>query len=307
MTDPGNYSDMPAPHSGHDFEVNQPETRKLLRYSVNQITTCRSSFDADIQSWLHVGLTEIGLWRRKIDEFGKQESVDLIRESGLGVSTLSFVGGFTGSMGMQYRESLDDAYDALFTAAAVGARTVIVAPGSRGRYTTRHERRLIVHVLREVSCAAKSLGLRLAVLPMNEQYAGSWTSLYSLQQTADLLAEVGHDGLDMVYDVFQLGRREIDSGALAELAPLIGVVQLSDGPEVPASQYDRCLPGDGMLPIRESLVALFEGGFEGDIDVQIWSDTLWQREPTSLLAACRERVDGILADYPAEIRPSVTA
>jgi len=60
---------------------------------------------------------------------------ELLQQSGLKVSHLLWAGGFTGSEGHTYRESVEDAAEALRTAAALGAGSVIVYSGARGGLT----------------------------------------------------------------------------------------------------------------------------------------------------------------------------
>ncbi|MBI1312803.1 TIM barrel protein [bacterium] len=291
MSDPGKFSaedDVALPSLDCD-------ARLVMDYSINQITTCSSPFEADIAEWRHAGIPSIGLWRRKVDEIGEQQAVELIRSSGLNVTSVSFAGGFTGSSGFQFREALSDGYDALFLAAAVGANTVVIAPGSRGRYTERHERRLVVSAVRELAMAADDFGLTLALLPMERRFAGEWTSLTSLRCAAEMADDTGRDNVGIVFDTFQFGRSDRIVAILEHLATLIDLVQLSDSIAGPATMYDRLVPGEGDLPLADFLAALRENGFVGDVDVQVWSDAVWHRPITEVLAAVRSQVDQLLA------------
>ena len=266
-----------------------------MDYSINQITTCSSSLETDIAAWRAAGIPSIGLWRRKVDDTGEQQAVELIRDSGLNVTSVSFAGGFSGSSGFQYREALSDGYEALFLAAAVRANTVVVAPGSRGRYTERHERRLIVSAIRELAAAAADFGLTLALLPMAPEFAGEWTALTSLQLAADMADDSGRDNVGIVFDTFQFGRADDVLPNLARLATLIDLVQLSDSIGVPSSGYDRLIPGEGELPLAEFLSVLRGNGFVGDVDVQVWSDSVWAQSPTDVLSTVRTHVDQLLS------------
>ncbi len=291
MTDPGKFSaedDVVLPSMAC-------EARLVMDYSINQITTCSSSLQSDIAAWRAAGIPSIGLWRRKVDEVGEQQAVELIRESGLNVTSVSFAGGFSGSSGFQFREALSDGYQALFLAAAVRANTIVVAPGSRGRYTERHERRLVVSAIRELATAAADFGLTLSLLPMDQQFAGEWTALTSLELAADMVDDIGRDNVGIVFDTFQFGRSDDVLVSLARLAPLVDLVQLSDSVGEPSTAYDRLLPGEGSLPLADFLSVLRENGFAGDVDVQVWSDTVWARPTADVLSAVRGQVDQLLS------------
>lgn len=266
-----------------------------MDYSINQITTCSSTFDADIAEWQRAGIPSIGLWRRKVDDVGEERAVELIRESGLGVTSVSFAGGFTGSSGLRYREALEDGYDALFLAAAVGADCLVIAPGSRGQYTERHERRLVVSAISELATAAADFGVTLALLPMHRQFAREWTSLTSLECAAELIDAVGRSNVGMIFDTFQFGHTDTILRSLERLAGQISLVQLSDSLANPSSPYDRLLPGDGGLRLADFLAVLRENGFFGAVDVQVWSDAVWERPAGEVLAAVRSHVDQLLS------------
>ncbi len=291
MSDPGKFSaedDAVLPSLDCDAHI-------VMDYSINQITTCSASFESDIAEWQRAGIPSIGLWRRKVDEVGEQRAVELIRDSGLNVTSLSFGGGFTGSSGFQFREALSDGYEALFLAAAVGANTVVIAPGSRGRYTERHERRLVVSAIRELAMAADDFDLTLSLLPMHCRLAREWTSLVSLECAAEMASDIGRKNVGIVFDTYQFGRNADVLASLEQLGSLIDLVQLSDSRGELGTSYDRLLPGEGDLPLADFLTVLRKSGFTGDVDVQVWSDSVWERSTTDVLAAVRSHVDQLLA------------
>lgn len=269
--------------------------RATLKYSVSQITTCRSSLESDLQYWKQAGIPAIGLWRRKLDDVDSSGAIDLIRESGLQVSSLSFAGGFTGSNGFKDREAVEDAVDAVFQAAAVGARTLIVAPGARGRFTPGHGQKLIVHSLREVAMLAEQLGVDLAILPKPRPYAKRWTGLYSLDAAMDLIDTVARPNVKLVIDTFDFMRTDADVARLADYIGSTAIVQISDSLADARSEYDRCLPGQGCLPLDDVLNVLAAERFSGYLDLQIWSDQFWCEESLDALHACRESMKRLLA------------
>jgi sugar phosphate isomerase/epimerase len=67
------------------------------------------------------------------------------------------------------------------------------------------------------------------------------------------------------------------------------LVQLSDGRAPCAGDEDRCLPGDGQIPLAEIVHAFGEAGYAGYYEMSIWSERLWRRDYRELLCECRER------------------
>ncbi len=309
MADSGKLTDASSNDTSSQAfdDVTASSIEPSLRYSVSQITTCRSSFEDDIRHWQEAGLSAIGLWRRKFDTCGEAESLELLRASELDVTTVSFAGGFTGSQGIDFQEALDDAWQAVFTAASVGARTLVIAPGSRGRYTDRHELRVVVKAIRELAVGADELGVNLAVLPMAAQFAHRWTTLHSLDGAWDLVNRIGRDNVGIVFDTFHFGHDRELIKRLPRFSSAISVVQVSDTMPSPQNCYDRCLPGDGSVPLAEIMSTLIESDFRGDIDLQLWSSSVWNDAPLDVLTACRERMQYVLTNSLCREQQSVSA
>ena len=116
----------------------------MSRLSMNEMTTYRWSFEEDLQHYRAAGIPAIGVWRRKLSDFGEQRGIELLQESGLAVSNLMWAGGFTGSEGHTYRESIDDAAEAIRLAGAMAAKCVVVYSGARAGHTHNHARRLFI-------------------------------------------------------------------------------------------------------------------------------------------------------------------
>ena len=307
MADSAKFSDIQNGPNFNSFpeESSDAESTVVPRFSINQMTTLRASFEEDLSARQLAGVAAIGLWRKKIEEVGESFAVEAVRKSGLDVTTLSYAGGFSGSAGLQFREALEDGYDALFTAAAVGARTLIVSPGSRARYTARHEFRLVTQAIRELSFVAEELDVQLAVMPRTSRHAGRWTSLHSFENAIALCDATGRNNVGVVFDTFYLAE-DGDALKLAEqCVDRIFVLQLNDALDSNGLEYAQCLPGAGNLQVRETIQCLYGSGFSGDVDVQIFAEEMWKQDVNDVLAACQCQVSSMLRNCLAEASASV--
>jgi sugar phosphate isomerase/epimerase len=296
LADSAKFSNIQSGSKFNSFaeELSDPEPAALPRFSVNQMTTLRASLEEDLTARVQAGVSAIGLWRKKIDETGESATVEALLKSGLDVTTLSYAGGFSGSAGLQFREALEDGYDALFTAAACGARTLIISPGARARYTARHEFRLVTQAIRELSFVAEELDVQLAVMPRTERHAGRWTSLHTLEQALVLCDATGRKNVGVVYDTFYLAEDGDALSVAEQCAERIFVLQLSDTLTPGGAEYAQCVPGTGNLPIQDTIQCLFQNGFVGDIDVQIFSERLWKEDVSDSLVTCQRKVETLL-------------
>src|SRR6516165_2861811 len=99
--------------------------------SMNETTTYRWSFEDDVAQYAAAGIKGIGIWRQKISDCCPRRAADLLREHGMTASHLFWAGGFTGSEGHSYRESIVDTSEALRMAASIGAKVLVVCSGAR--------------------------------------------------------------------------------------------------------------------------------------------------------------------------------
>jgi len=251
--------------------------------SMNETTTFRWSFEEDVDHYCRAGIPAMGVWRQKLSDFGEEKGIDLLAESGLKASHLFWAGGFTGSDGRSFRSSVEDAAEALRTAAAMGAQSLIVHSGSRAGHTYSHARRLFRDALIELAPLAAEVGVLLALEPMHAGCSADFTFLNSIDDTFNLLNAVGHSQVRMVLDTYHLG---FDAGLvprIVELVPRLAIVQLGDGENPPKGEQDRCLLGRGSIPLKEIVRALAEAGYDGYYDVELLGENLEAIDYPSLL------------------------
>ncbi|NLE37384.1 MAG: sugar phosphate isomerase/epimerase [Pirellulaceae bacterium] len=240
----------------------------MASLSINETTTYRWSFEEDVTNYRAAGLRNMGVWRQKLSDFGEAKGADLHQESNLRASCLFWVGGFTGSDGRSYQESLDDAAEALKTAAEIGASTVIVYSGGRAGHTFNHARRLVKDALGELAPRAEQLDLTLALEPMHPGCADGWTFLTSLDETLAMLDEIASPRVKLVFDTYHLGQQPEAVERIERIASRIALVQLGDAKGPPTGEQNRCLLGQGVVPLAQIVAALKAGGYDGHYDVE---------------------------------------
>lgn len=260
----------------------------MAMLSMNETTTYRWSFEEDVAQYAAAGIPAIGVWRQKLGDCGMPRAAELLAKHRLKVSHLSWAGGFTGSDGRTYRESLDDAREALHLAAAIKADNLIVYSGPRAGHTHNHARRLFRDALAQLATEAEPLGVQLAVEPMNAGCAAAWTFLTSLDDTLAVIDAVGSPRVKMVFDTYHFGHDPAVLGRLAELAGKIALVQLGDGRQPPTGEQSRCRLGEGRLPLRDLVAALRQAGFDGYFDVELLGEEIEVCDYQSLLTHARQ-------------------
>ncbi len=139
----------------------------------------------------------LGIIRKRLWQFGVERATDLFHRRQVSVSSLSWAGGFTGTLGFHFREAVDDALMAIEEAGRIGAQTLVVAPGGQGIFTYRHARRMAIDGVQRLIGPAADCHLRLAVLVEVGPRFSPRSLLTSWDAAAEFLAEIGapHVGL----------------------------------------------------------------------------------------------------------------
>ncbi len=262
--------------------------------SINEITTYRWSFFEDVLGYLEAGIQTMGIWRPKVDEYGEDEAIDLIREMRMSVSSVSWAGCFTGQNGYAYTESISDAKDTLRLAGAMNADCVVMLSGALSGHILTHARRLFLSALDELGDIAGELGVKLAIQPMRRIYANDWTFITSIDETLDIIDACDHDNVGMAFDVYHLWQEPRLLERIAEIAPLTAAVQLNDWHRPPTSEYDRGFIGEGEIPLADITQTFLANGYRGPFEIAVWSEELWKQNYEDVLPECRTRFENLL-------------
>jgi len=267
----------------------------MTRLSINEMTTYRWSFEEDVRHYCASGIGAIGVWRQKLADFGEERGIELLAESGLAVSNVLWAGGFTGSCGHSYRESLSDAADAIRLAGALRAGALVVYSGGRNGHTTNHARRLFSGAIKELLPLAAEKQVTLAVEPMHPSCAGDWTILTSLAEGDSLVESFGSPWVKLALDTYQFGH---DPGLLDYLqskAANIGVVHLGDSSRPPDPENNRQPLGSGAVPLAKIVAALDGAGYRGYFDVELMGEEIEVADYRQLLVDSKRTFDQLTA------------
>ncbi len=257
----------------------------MARISMNELTTYRWSFEEDVQQYTKAGFDAIAVWRHKLSDFGEEKGAELIVDCGLKVSSLLWAGGFTGSDGRSFKESVEDAHEAIRVAASLKADCLIVHSGPRAGHTYNHARRLLNNALKELLPHADEAGVVLALEPMHERIAHEWTFLTDLDDTLTLIQSIDHPRLKISFDCYYFGLDQQAIENLARLVPHLAVVQLGDGRRAPEGEQDRCCLGAGIIPLSKVVTTLTEAGYDQFFEIKLMGQEIETVDYVQLLQA----------------------
>ena len=256
----------------------------MARFSINEMTTYRWSFEEDVHHCAATGIQSIAVWRQKLSDFGEEKGVELLVESGMRVSSLLWAGGFTGSDGRSHKEAVADARDAIHLAAELRAECLIVYSGARAGHTHSHANRLLRTAITDLLPFACEFGIPLAIEPVPASCGDGWSFLSSMDDAQAFLDEFDSPQLQLVFDTYHFGRDDGLVERLAELASRIAIVQLADGRQSPRGEQNRCWLGNGTIPLKTIVSRLLQAGYDGTFDVKLMGEEIEAADYAELVA-----------------------
>ena len=262
------------------------------RFSINEWTTFRWSFDEAVYQYRQAGVSAIGVWRQKLTDFGEDKGRELLADSEMSVSSLLWAGGFTGSDGRNQRESLQDAREAIELAAFLEASCLVVYSGARGGHTLNHANRLFHQAIDTLLPLAEELSVTLAIKPMHSLCASGWTFLTDLERAAEWSRSYNHDRLKLVLDLYQWGFDPSFGDLLDSLVSELALVQLGDGrvpPDMtPGVEQSRCPLGAGEIPLAKYLGQLMAAGYGGYYELELMGEEIESLDYEPMIRQCIE-------------------
>ena len=282
----------------------------MNRMAINQLTTFRWSLLQDLTAYRDHEIPAIGISWKKLTEFGVLSGIRKIQSSGLPVSNVSWVGGFTGQYGYSLDDAIAEAKRVIRIAGRLRAESVTVVTGPQNRHIDSHAARLVSESLSRLGDLAALYNVRLALQPMHAIYADDWTFLNGLEETLEILDRVAHPAVGLAFGAFHLLENCEILTHLEQFADRIALVTIADRTDIPLHSHDQCLPGEGHLPIRELITQLECVGYQGWYQTEVWSRDLWKLNHHDLIHRCRSaqldflpKPEDAPACGPVEIHP----
>lgn len=255
----------------------------MSRLSISELSTYRWTFEEDVFRYRQHGFGAIGIWRPKLSDCGEAKGKELLIEQEMKVSSLSWAGGFTGSDGRSFRDAMHDALDAVQIAAEIEASCLVILAGSRSGHTRNHAKRILSRALNDLAEAALAVGLQIAVEPMHMGCAHDFTFLTTIPDTLDVITSVGQSNCGIVFDSYHMAQDQNALDWLPSIVPWIRLVQLGDARTSPLGEQNRCLLGDGKLPLHAIVNTIERHGYNGFYEVELIGEDVEHVEYVEIL------------------------
>lgn len=264
-----------------------------MRFSISQITTVTQSFADDLDAYQSAGADGIGVWETKLED----DSLERFRASGL--ESAAAVPAVPSILPLPLIEGPADPGERV-DAMCTGIRRLAAFEPACVLFLTGpgDERDAILEGIRAAGDEGRHAGVRVALEPIQREFAQLWTIVSSLAEAAELIEEADAE-VGLMYDTWNLWSEPLEE--IARYRDRIYAVHVADWRDPTRNPNDRVLPGDGVVDFAPIVDAL---RWDGLYDLEIFSDpelpdSLWRQDPRELAARGIEQLRRELSNASA--------
>lgn len=269
---------------------------ELARLSLNQMTTKAWSVHQAVEGCLRADIPAIGLWREKVAETGLRESARIVREAGIGVSSLCR-GGWFPAAGVSARQArLTDNLRAVEEAAELGTDVLVLVCGPAPDKNIAAGRAMVMDALERLLPFAEQHRVKLGIEPLHPMFAADRSVITTLGEALNLVRHFASPFLGVIIDVYHVWWDPEIYRQIAAAGDSIFGFHVNDWlVPIPDLLNGRGMMGDGVIEIRRLRQAVDAAGYRGPIEVEIFNQDLWRLPGDTLLTLlCQRFVEQVL-------------
>ena len=290
-------SDQPPQKPLRDFSADQ---RWL---SINTATLRRQGdLLAIIDACAKADIRAISPWRDQVAAVGLGRAVSAVTDAGLALSGYCR-GGMFPADAERLADVADDNRRAVDEAVALGAACLVLVvgglpqfsrPGSHASRDLGAARAMVEDGIGTLLEYARDAGMPLAIEPLHPVYAGDRACVNTLAQALDLCDRLdpGRTGrLGVALDVYHVWWDPELSAQIARTGRERMLAYHVCDWLVPTRDQlnDRGMMGDGVIALRQIRSEVEAVGYQGFVEVEIFSEDWWARPIAEVLQTCIER------------------
>jgi sugar phosphate isomerase/epimerase len=256
------------------------------RLCLHTVTTKPWEIETAIENYAQAGVKGISVWRDAVEGRDLKKVRKQIADAGLtGVSYVR--GGFFPSIEKEKRRAAIEENRAIIREAGeLGLPLIVLVCGADPGQSLETSRGQITDALGILASEAAEAGVVLGIEPLHPMYADTRSAVNTLGQANRIAEAVGHSAIQVVVDVYHLWWDENLPGDILRAGKThrLAAFHVCDW-KVPTEDFllDRGLMGEGCIPIREIRGQVESAGFDGFIEVEIFSRRYWEMDQHQFL------------------------
>ena len=261
------------------------------RLCVHTITTKEWELEKAVERYAEAGVSGITVWRQWLEGREPSKAGDRIRAAGLKVVSLCRGGFYPALVEKDREEAIQDNKRAIEDAAALGAPLVVLVCGAVPGQSLVESRKQITDGIAATLPLAESLGVKLAIEPLHPMYADDRSAINSLASANDVCDELNHPLVGIAYDVYHLWwdpDLEAQTKRTAQADRLFAYHVCDWMTPTTDLLNDRGLMGEGCIDLRGIRAMVEKNGFDGMIEVEVFSNRWWEKPASEFLQAIKQ-------------------
>ena len=269
----------------------------LAKLSIHQVTLLQQCTTPQfIETMAHHDVRCASLWRDKVREHGVERTAALVADSGITMSGYCFGGLVTSPDAREAARARDDVRRALDAAAALGAPCLVFVAGGvdPAEKSIANARTRALDGIAELIPHARSVGVKLAIEPLHPMICATRSVLSTVGQAnrwCDKLA--ADDIVGIAVDTYAVWWDPDLEAEIARAGKRICAFHVSDWlVDTQDLRFDRGMMGDGVIDIPGIRAMVERSGFDGWVEVEIFSQrNWWKRDTDEVVETIQERFE----------------
>lgn len=260
--------------------------KELSKLCIHTITTKPWSIEEAARQYAASGVKGITVWRDALAGRNIRQTRQMLCDHDLSIVSLCRGGFFPNSNPAKRKLALDDNRRAIEEASELGTKLIVLVCGADPNQSLEDSREQIQDGIATLLPEASAAGIKLSIEPLHPMYANSRSAINTLAQANDMVEALNSPWVGVAVDVYHLWwdpnlEKEIARSAKNNALLAFHVCDW----KTPTTDFlnDRGIMGEGCIPIRKIRSWIDAAGFNGFIEVEIFSTKYWSEDQSVFL------------------------
>lgn len=262
------------------------ELKDFSRSCIHTFTNKPWTLAQCVTAYSKAGIKSITIWRNVLQRIKAEDAAKMLRDAGMIVPAVARGGFFTATTEFSRQQSIDENRKVLDTAKTLGADMVVLVVGATPQVPLDEVRKQVTDAISKLIPHAQSLNVKLAIEPLHPMYAADRSCINRMADARKIWQQLQNPIVGVALDVYHTWwDADLESEiALAGKEKRLFAFHTCDWRvETRKLLTDRGLMGDGCINLRQIRGWAEAAGFNGFIEVEIFSDHYWDMDQNHFL------------------------
>jgi len=270
-----------------------------MKLSLNQATVKHLTLAEAVDGCVRAGIPAIGLWRDRVQEIGIEASAEIVRASGLEVTSLCRGGFMSAHLPEERAAALADNRQAVLEAAGVGTDVLILVVGGlpSGSKDLPAARATVAEAVADLAPFAAEHGVKLAIEPLHPMFCADRAVVSTLGQALDIAEAFPAEQVGVVVDTYHVWWDPELEASIARAGKGNRILSYQECDWVVPLPADMLLGrghvGDGHIDFARMRRLVTAAGWTGYAEVEIFNQEIWDTDGDRTIATVRSRHEAV--------------